>query len=92
MEKIDRRFDPIPHHYGNSRETTAQCIDLAVGAVVPGQAADVSGVGVSVSRPDSCALACSAHCSAPHSRLARAGLSMSGDGDWVLLCPAAVTL
>lgn len=47
MEKIDRRFDPIPHHYGNSRETTAQCIDLAVGAVVRGQGADVSGVGVS---------------------------------------------
>ena len=63
MEKIDRRFDPIPHHYGNSRETTAQCIDLAVGAVVPGQGADVSGVGVSA--PQLCT---SLLCSAGHTR------------------------
>ena len=32
---FDETVDPILHHYGNSRETTAQCIDLAVGAVVP---------------------------------------------------------
>ena len=77
MEKIDRRFDPIPHHYGNSRETTAQCIDLAVGAVVPGQAADVSGVGVSAWQLRTSLLCCSLSAG-------QAGLSMSGDGDWGL--------
>ena len=47
------KVDPIPHHYGNSRETTAQYIDLAaVAASVPPQSARCLCVR-------DCAVACS---------------------------------